>query len=154
MRWGPGSTVPAPHEQVHELRIGFRRRTRGEHRGISVCPQACRDWLVGAVGDSGSDEVVRPPFQLIAAAVVAVVGGMVMLPFVSLGAHVLGYLLSSVICFLLTAGFIQVSHRRASRPVDFRPWSASRAVCTTVLGVGFAVACWHAWYIAYELAVA
>jgi len=102
-----------------------------------------------------SIEVVRPPFQIIVAAAAAVLAGVALLPLPSLATHVLGYLLSSVVCFLLTAGFIQADRRRASRRgVDYRPWSTSRQVCTVVLVVGFAVACWHAWYIANELAVA
>src|SRR5215468_4146700 len=105
------------------------------------------------VGDTmdgnASIEVVRPPFQIIVAAAAAVLAGVALLPLPSLVTHVLGYLLSSVVCFLLTAGFIQADRRRASRRgVDYRPWSTSRQFCTGVLVVGFAVACWHAWYIA------
>jgi len=111
------------------------------------------------VGDTmdgnASIEVVRPPFQIIVAAAAVVLGGAALLPLPSLATHGLGYLLSSFVCFLLTAGFIQVDGRRASRRgVDYRPWGVSRQVCTGVLVVGFAVACWHAWYIANELAVA
>jgi hypothetical protein len=104
--------------------------------------------------DDRFGEVVRPPFPLLMAAVAAAVGGIALLPLMSLRAHVIGYLLSSVVSFLLVASFIQVSHRRASRPVDFRSWRVSRPVCTAVLVVGFGIASWHAWYIAYELAVA
>lgn len=113
---------------------------------------------VGDIMDGNTSieiEVVRPPFQIIVFAAVVVLVAAVLLPLQSLVAHGLGYLLSSVVCFLLTAGFIQADRRRASRRgVDYRPWGASRQFCTGVLVVGFAVACWHAWYIASELAVA
>lgn len=106
------------------------------------------------MSDDGADGVVRPPFLLFGAAAAAALGGLALLPMMQLTMHVLGYLLSSVLCFLLTAGFLQLDSRRASRGLDYRPWEASRRACMAVLVAGFTVACWHSWYIATELAVA
>lgn len=102
---------------------------------------------------SETAEVVRPPFPLIFVAGVSAVLGAAMLPLLQLGTHLAGYLLSSVVCFLFVARYAQVDQQRAARPVDYRPWSASRVACTAVLTFGLAVACVHAWYIANELAV-
>lgn len=98
-------------------------------------------------------EVVRPPYVLLILAAVAAAAGAVLVPVSDLGPHWIGYLVSSVGCFTLTATYFQLDQRRAARPVDYRPWSGSRGACTAVVVVGFVVACWHVWVIATELAV-
>jgi hypothetical protein len=97
-------------------------------------------------------EVVRPPFPLLGLSAAAALGGAALVPLMSLATHVVGYLLSSVVCFLLAALYFQKDQERAARPVDYRAWSGTRRACTAVVVLGFAVACWHMWYIASELA--
>ena len=98
-------------------------------------------------------EVVRPPFVLFGLAAAAAVAGAALLSYDGLVLHIAGYLLSSVICFLCAALFVQLDNRRAAAPVDYRPWRRSRVACTAVIVLGFVAACWHVWYVSYELAI-
>lgn len=105
------------------------------------------------LGDT-ADEVVRPPFALLALAAAAALGALALAPVAAFSANIAGYLLGSVVCFVLAARYFQVDQRRAAQPVDYRPWGGSRRAFFGVVALGFAAAFWHVWWIATELAVA
>lgn len=104
---------------------------------------------VGGAPDAG------PPTALLLGGALVVVAATALLVLEALFAHVLGYLLGTVVCIVLVTRYLQLDTRLAAdSTVAYRPWDRSRAVCTLLLVVGLAVGTVHVWYLAFEAAVA
>ncbi|QUQ63865.1 hypothetical protein [Kutzneria sp. CA-103260] len=96
----------------------------------------------------------RPPVTLLVLAGMAVAASVALVGASELPAHIVGYVLGSVVCAGLLAAFARVdAARRHALDAVYLEVRALRGAWSAVLVLGIAACAWHAWNIASELAV-
>jgi hypothetical protein len=96
----------------------------------------------------------RPPITLLVLAGLAVVASAALAGASDLPAHIVGYVLGSVVCAGLLMAFARIdAARRHALDAVYLEVRALRGAWSVVLVLGIAACAWHAWNIASEWAV-
>lgn len=92
-----------------------------------------------------------PPLIVLFVATVFVVVGLALVPLEGMGVHVLGYVVASVLTILAIGVYRRLDLTRRLSP-GYRPRPGVRRAVPVLLVAAFAVAAFHVWSIATELA--